>query len=751
VHVASMLELHDTAQREALAVLVDSASVEARRAVAFSLFCSTHTYQCPVDRVLRCFSQDMLIEVLTTARHSFSALLAAPDTDGRPAPLDMLRFIMTEALYPSMSSTNTQSDSESDFPTVPDASTVTESHRKKRLNAVEVTDRIFLRGGSWPGSATKVFVECLRRNGDADDLVKFAELLAGGVWGESAFVARSNATLQASLTFAILQALRRIRSDLEASGKVDGGFPGTLMGMLARGVSVYIDSPDNMTRLHGMRVAVEFSRLMALRSELSGATQNPNQGTPGAGVIEFEELERYEEDGEGCLVLKSRAVPALDDKPSNITSDKFKRVDGDSDSDSDSSDDEDLEAYFLDEVNGRRTSLGCAPTKSNAELGEDQEEEDLVAVHYLRQALALLQFSDSSSPDGSYLNHKSVLTALPALVLARPADGADLTSPLMRELLRLGNSFNMQHFDQLRSSCMHALVSTYPARSVEVLSWAASSDTLSIGVRLEALGIMVDGAYTLAGLKRTATSEKSKHLSVSDEVVDLNDADNPKTIVKRPLRLAALQKEKNQKYFKNSFGELALDFFQPVIAILAAQLDKIEKQCKLKGAASSEGLDVLLPAQCMLSLGAFVRCAVHTTAQRQLLQSLLTIAYPLKNNSSLHLRRASTAALLDCTVALFESLSVPSGARDAIAQQGSQQYGTLGFLMHMAPTELFSNDVDGALTSKSNQSFSALAPTLKNLVTGSVQWAASSAQDEQDTHCKVLMIELVKVAVSFFE
>ena len=332
----------------------------------------------------------------------------------------------------------------------------------------------------------------------------------------------------------------------------------------------------------------------------------------------------------------------------------------------------------------------------------------------------------------------------------------------------------MQHFGALRAASVSALVHSHPARASNVLVWAAGSETLAMGVRLEALEALVDGAYGLSGLDRArgkggGATLSSTDLSVGDgnsAVVESNSVRQTssssdrggaasKTVVKRPLRLAAMQREKQRKSFQNSFGDHALQFFQPILVILTAQLAKLDAllENRAGGSGGGDGLDVLLPSQCLLSLGAFVRCALHTPVQRQMLQALLGVAFPRRNHSSLHLRRAVSAVLLDCVDSLFSSLRVQSpGGRGGSAVASQEQFGTLGFLLHMAPPrELLEEGGGLSSSSRSSESFSGLPPALRELVTSGIQWAAGSLQEEPDTHCKVLKVEIVRVAVTFFE
>ena len=732
--------------------LMDVVSVEARRAMAYSLFCSQlDGYK--VDIVINSLSQSTQLEIMTLVLHSSSSLLNA---------VRKMYGYESDASI-SNATTSFESQNEGNLPSSPPLETLRHlmialmygHSNSDLLQPMDIADRLFLRGNALPGSVIRVLVRCFHRSSNDnkteidekadfsrdDDLLNFAELVVGGVWAEPAFVSRGNSAVQASITYTLLETLRRIHDDLEKRQNIeDGTFPVALMGGLARGISLYIDSPAHMTRLHGMRVAVEFSRLMVLRSQLtlqrSGSVTD--QPLRGREVIVFDELEQYEEDDEGLLVLKKTASSEIFPHESDVN-----RDDGtdNCDSDSDSSESEDLESYFLDELDGR-----MVPSASHGISGDSGEgSEDLIPVYYLRQALSLLQFTDSSSPNGTYLNHKSVLFALPRLIYSRPADGHDLAGPLLRELLRLGNNFNMQNFAERRRECMVALIYNYPDRAVDILVWAAGSDTLAMGVRLEALTAMVEGARLLSGAHISSRPDTSSSAMAVKEVEESSRGSGANTIVKRPRRLAAMRKEMQRISRENPFGDYALKFFQPLHAILMEQLRKLES---LGNSYAAEGLEVLLPSQCLICLGAFVRCAINTIHQRSMLEGVLAVAFPLGDHSSLHLRRASVGCLYDCIDCLFHSLSSSDKPRSASHQD---QFGTLGFLMNISPQFIFDDDGSISHSNKSSLTFTSLPSTTRDLVALIIQWVASTVKVEEDTHCKVLKAEIVSLSLKFFK
>jgi hypothetical protein len=99
-----------------------------------------------------------------------------------------------------------------------------------------------------------------------------------------------------------------------------------------------------------------------------------------------------------------------------------------------------------------------------------------------------------------------------------------------------------------------------------------------------------------------------------------------KTTVKRPVRLAKLQQK--TRYIRNQFGQCAESFFAAVMRTLLHALDRLHEELLRGGipqgllasdaeaGAMDPGLSVLLPAQALLSLGAFVKSAMNTLCQR---------------------------------------------------------------------------------------------------------------------------------------
>ena len=199
----------------------------------------------------------------------------------------------------------------------------------------------------------------------------------------------------------------------------------------------------------------------------------------------------------------------------------------------------------------------------------------------------------------------------------------------------------MQKFDTLRNAALNALVVAYPTHCVNILTWAISSETLTLGCRIEVLAAMARAAYDLSEIQRTHAeahvlvqgSSGHVHLpGVNDDDNDDNDGSEEalrggKTIIRRPIRLAKLKQR--TRYFRNAFGDCAEAFFFPVLQTFMVSLQQLSEELAQKGEdlfslhpsrtvvpVVDPGLAVLLPSQALLTLGSFVKCAVNTLCQR---------------------------------------------------------------------------------------------------------------------------------------
>lgn len=220
--------------------------------------------------------------------------------------------------------------------------------------------------------------------------------------------------------------------------------------------------------------------------------------------------------------------------------------------------------------------------------------------------------------------------SIPPIVSTYPSDGNDLSAALVRELLRLSNSFNievdeyvklycnfLQKFDELRSEALVCLVCSYPNATVPLITSTITSESLSLGAKIETVQVLVTAAYRLSGLKPSKNEKDSetKKDALSPKDATLSD----KTTITHPVRLALASKVK--RYFRNRFSTVADLFISPLLhsfTRLAAEVsDAYENSNISKGVElDSVALRVLLPAQMLLALGGFMRCCVNTPLQK---------------------------------------------------------------------------------------------------------------------------------------
>lgn len=207
----------------------------------------------------------------------------------------------------------------------------------------------------------------------------------------------------------------------------------------------------------------------------------------------------------------------------------------------------------------------------------------------------------------------------------------------------------MQQFETLRVNAALCLYTTYPLFSIPVLSWAVTHTSLAISSRLEVVAILVRGAYLLSGVSEPGTErDLTKDTAKVNEVNDSNPSRALGTTrVKRPKKLEIMKRK--VIYTRNHFGSVAEAVFTPVSSIVAALLaadtraavtsnsdialtDVLRYQ---KGGITEipafsieppqtskrlhdieDGIDLLLPSQCMLALACFVRCSINSICQR---------------------------------------------------------------------------------------------------------------------------------------
>ena len=128
---------------------------------------------------------------------------------------------------------------------------------------------------------------------------------------------------------------------------------------------------------------------------------------------------------------------------------------------------------------------------------------------------------------------------------------------------------------------------------------------------------LVTAAYQLSGLK-SPKNDKSPEAKKDSPCLE-NVTSPDKTTITHPVRLALASKEK--RYFRNRFGTVADLFVSPLLhsfTTLAAEVTDVSAKSSVSESVEldSVALRVLLPAQMLLALSAFMRCCVNTPVQK---------------------------------------------------------------------------------------------------------------------------------------
>lgn len=397
------------------------------------------------------------------------------------------------------------------------------------------------------------------------------------------------------------------------SQSVDGGLP--VATILSAGVSSYLDQSDRQSRLRGMRIAREFSVLLGHE-------------------ITFEELDEEEKLQKDKYFEESVSVG----KP--------------------------LSTYELLAIStGESFTTGVYDDDSSGDeiegydLPVENPGENVAFTPYLRVCLEQLLCSDSDKD--AHDKQLSSLISIPRVVATYPADAADVCGPLVKELLRLNNSYNTDQFDSLRSDALQSLLVAYPHQAVPVMHGALEDESYSLGMRVYVISSLSKASYTLS-------SAPSKEYSQTQSI-ELNTASSSRasTTVTLPLRLAAGKKKVT--YFVNNFGPVGPIFFYPILRLLALSIARntsidIERsrrgpksvkdsstlsnreyqikpdnfkesfirtslsspELKVEKKAVSvaieeedgDGLHSMIPCEALLALAVFVKCSVNSVCQR---------------------------------------------------------------------------------------------------------------------------------------
>jgi hypothetical protein len=181
-----------------------------------------------------------------------------------------------------------------------------------------------------------------------------------------------------------------------------------------------------------------------------------------------------------------------------------------------------------------------------------------------------------------------------------------------------------------------ALLTRYPHFAAPVLAWAVGADSLSLSARMEAVAALTRGAYVLSGLPLPGELTQKPDAAAADsraaEEAATSSGNKGRTIVTRPRRLATMRRTK--VFFANNFAPISELVFSAVLSVVSGALlidgeasDKLNLPAYqstsglTSGTGSNykaplDGIQLLLPSQCLLALASFVRCSVNTLQQR---------------------------------------------------------------------------------------------------------------------------------------
>ena len=320
----------------------------------------------------------------------------------------------------------------------------------------------------------------------------------------------------------------------------------------------------------------------------------------------------------------------------------------------------------------------------------------------------------------------------------QPSDASGLSGSILRELLCIHNSFNLDGFDAMRAAAIDAMLIHQPEHCVPILSWALGGDGLSLGIRVEVVAALVRAAYVLSN---TPTSSQPEHQAKDDSLLPRIGSDymvpnqdrSEKTVVRRPRRLAMLQKE--VRFYTNRFVSVATAFYEATAAPVRSFI-RSSPSPHLK-AGTPDDIEEMLPSQALMALAAFIRCtANHYSVHAIMIKETLLLADALKIYSGIGIRRAALSALHACVEALVEGSrrgSSPSTNLDR-ARPAS---GALDALTHLALRDTESASLDSNTLQRTDA------------IIGIVNWCIDFFQTEADGDCRVLMAAIIRLMPSF--
>jgi hypothetical protein len=572
----------------------------------------------------------------------------------------------------------------------------------KSTESVEVLNKVIFLNKVYSKSVVTTYIELLPATLILQLLHEVTSL-----WSDKIFISRGDDLYQDYLTHAILLGLEKL--DDVHSLSVPGPNGKALATLFSHGIGNYFDSNGKTSKIYGMKVARKFSQLM---------------GHP----IEFDELK----DSASNATSRDNSTenPLVAPKVENDSSDSS----GDSDSE--------IEGY---------------------DLGEDvSANEKIKSTSYLRICLDMLQCSDSN-PD-AYKNQHSALVSIPEIVSRQPVDVRDICAPLMKELLRLANSYNLEEFSNLRSTAIQSLLVAYPGIAVPVATNSLSCDSTHVGAKIDSLRELIYAAYSLSGIDNNTASASRNPVIDGKELESANSsAENivmKNTKIKRPAKLA--QSKRRIRYYRNNFSSVAHLFFKPMGSLLQSytRLKMPESTVSYhkdtifdslfttpasngskvafynpefsKSVTSNEemdSVDAIVMSQALLALGCFVKC-IHNDVNQ--------VAYIIDaaNATCFFLQSAHNGVRKSALVTMFDV---------------AKAWKELHFNSRNTSLTAYSTDILSALTDVLGQR----APNkdvhigleLDKIMMKFVDWCVMSAKTDPDKECSLLKNAIAAEAI----
>jgi len=484
------------------------------------------------------------------------------------------------------------------------------------------------------------------------------------VWGCRLFISRGDLKMQQCLSKAILCGLDRIAND-SLSNDIVGG----INFLFSAGISAYLDLSCTASRLCGMRVAIKVA-------QLSGQ------------VLVFDEV-----------VEADRLATATPTATATTTTSTVAEM---------------LAPQPGEDYDESDKHVNVSDTDSELDAFDLGEEDAPTSACYLRTCLDLLRHPDNNS--NAHDKHLQALVSIPTIVSSNPLDASDLSSELMKELIRMGNTFNLARFDSLRREAMLSLLVNYPELTIPVCAGAVQGEIM-LGCKLLCIHVLILAAHRLSGvpLERNDSIEGVAKNQIDETAPERLGI----TRIKRPRMLAKLGNKTT--LFRNSFGSVALLAFQPIASALNSLTPR-----SILCADEGESIESLLPSQLLLALASFTTCAINTPVQRLLIDQTVAIATPLTIAPALSVRRAALSACL---------ASIQAFNLYRIEVRGTRNDARFNY---KSPMAILSNLARSDLLEDDGVSFAPFV-TLLNL-------SSSHLEAEADRECRGLLNALIRSA-----